>query len=83
MVSTRRPGSCRAVAHGSARSKEEPEWRGQARRPLYVTAIGIPDIQAAAIVEQMSGPYRLPDALRRVDALTRGSSAASPAASQR
>jgi deoxyribonuclease V len=57
--------------------------RGQARRPLYVTVIGIPDIPAAAIVEQMSGPYRLPDAVRRVDALTRGSSATSPPASQR
>ncbi len=31
----------------------------------------------------MSGPYRVPDALRRVDALARGSSATSPAASQR
>jgi deoxyribonuclease V len=47
--------------------------RGQARRPLYVTAVGVPDIQAAAIVEQMSGLYRIPDALRRVDALARGS----------
>jgi deoxyribonuclease V len=56
--------------------------RGQARRPLYVTAVGLPDIEAAAIVEQMSGRYRVPDALRRVDALTRASTT-SPAATDR
>jgi deoxyribonuclease V len=46
--------------------------RGNARRPLYVTAIGIRAEQAADLVRQMAGPYRLPDALRQVDALSRG-----------
>jgi deoxyribonuclease V len=45
--------------------------RGRARRPLYVTAIGVPAARAAALVQHMSGSYRLPDALRRVDALSR------------
>jgi deoxyribonuclease V len=48
--------------------------RGSATRPLYVTAIGIPAERAAALVRAMAGPYRLPDALRRVDALSRASS---------
>jgi deoxyribonuclease V len=46
--------------------------RGEAVRPLYVTAAGIGIVEAAGLVRRMSGPYRLPDALRRVDALSRG-----------
>jgi deoxyribonuclease V len=45
--------------------------RGAARKPLYVTATGIPINVAASLVVHMAGPYRLPDALRRVDILTR------------
>ena len=45
--------------------------RGSAVRPLYVTAAGIAAEQAATLVAGMAGPYRLPDALRRVDALAR------------
>ncbi len=48
--------------------------RGTATRPLYVTSAGMPIAEAAALVADMSGPYRLPDALRRVDALARGRS---------
>jgi len=43
--------------------------RGKATRPLYVTAAGFPVGDAAALVAQLAGPHRLPDALRRVDAL--------------
>lgn len=45
--------------------------RGTASRALYVTAAGIPPERAAAVVRRMAGPYRLPDALRRVDSLAR------------
>lgn len=48
-----------------------PVRRGAAWKPLYVTAAGIPVAEAADLVARMSGPYRLPDALRRVDALAR------------
>ena len=48
-----------------------PVLRGQATRPLYVTAAGLPAADAAAIVQQMSGTFRLPDALRHVNALAR------------
>jgi deoxyribonuclease V len=51
-----------------------PVPRGQATRPLYVTAAGISVADAAAIVREMSGKFRMPDALRRVDALARGRS---------
>ncbi|MDQ3404054.1 MAG: endonuclease V [Actinomycetota bacterium] len=45
--------------------------RGTAIRPLYVTAIGVEPDEAATMVRDMAGPYRLPDALRRVDTLSR------------
>jgi deoxyribonuclease V len=45
--------------------------RGGSDRPLYVTAAGVPVEEAAAMVREMAGRYRLPDALRRVDALSR------------
>lgn len=48
-----------------------PVRRGDARRPLHVTAAGIPVDRAADLVAAMAGPYRLPEALRRVDALAR------------
>ena len=46
--------------------------RGVATRPLYVTAAGLSIEQAASLVAAMAGPHRLPDALRRVDRLSRG-----------
>jgi deoxyribonuclease V len=45
--------------------------RGSAQRPLYVTAVGVPIHEAADLVRTMSGPFRMPDALRRVDILSR------------
>lgn len=48
-----------------------PVHRGTATRPLYVTAVGLGRAEAAQLVQAMAGPYRLPDALRRVDRLAR------------
>ncbi|HSQ67434.1 MAG TPA: endonuclease V [Polyangiaceae bacterium] len=41
--------------------------RGTSERPLYVTAIGIAQSEAAAGVEAMHGAHRVPTMLRRVD----------------
>jgi deoxyribonuclease V len=46
--------------------------RGQALKPLYVTAAGLEPVDAAALIQAMAGRFRRPDALRRVDQLTRG-----------
>jgi deoxyribonuclease V len=46
--------------------------RGDSQRPLYVTAIGLPQDQALAQVAMMAGPHRLPWLLKRVDQLSRG-----------
>ncbi len=44
---------------------------GTATRPLYVTATGVHIEYAVALVTGMAGRHRMPDALRRVDALAR------------
>jgi deoxyribonuclease V len=43
--------------------------RGTSKRPLFVTAVGVPIEEAAGMVAEMAGPHRIPDALRRVDRL--------------
>jgi deoxyribonuclease V len=50
--------------------------RGESAKPLFVTSAGFPLPDAAALVQAMSGRYRLPDALRRADQLARGAAAA-------
>ncbi len=45
--------------------------RGRARRPLFVTAAGLDVAEAAALVAEMAGEHRIPDALSRVDTLAR------------
>jgi deoxyribonuclease V len=46
--------------------------RGRSSRPLYVTAAGMSVPEAAGIVSEMAGQFRLPDALKLADRLARG-----------
>jgi deoxyribonuclease V len=48
-----------------------PVLRGASARPLLVTAAGLPRAEAADLVRHMAGRFRVPDALRRADALAR------------
>jgi len=48
-----------------------PVRRGASARPLWVTSVGLPADEAAALVAGMAGGARLPDALRRADRLSR------------
>jgi deoxyribonuclease V len=48
-----------------------PVLRGCSSRPLFVTAAGLRRDEAADLVRHMSGRFRLPDAMRRADALAR------------
>lgn len=57
--------SFRAATHA------EPVIRGTSKRPLYVTAAGMPLADAAHLVRTMAGSARLPDGLRLVDRLAR------------
>jgi deoxyribonuclease V len=46
--------------------------RGQSARPLYVTAAGMTIADAARMVGEMAGQFRVPDALKLADRLARG-----------
>jgi deoxyribonuclease V len=48
-----------------------PVLRGQSRKPLYVTAVGVDASAVAEAVRRMHGPSRLPTLLQRVDRLCR------------
>ena len=48
-----------------------PVYRGASRRPLYVSAAGWPAGAAAAAIEAMHGPYRLPTLLKLADRCAR------------
>lgn len=47
-------------------------FRGHSRRPLYVTSVGISVTEAALVVSEMAGKFRMPDALKLADRLARG-----------
>jgi deoxyribonuclease V len=44
-----------------------PVRRGHSQRPLWVTAAGIEDRDAAAHIESMHGQFRIPTLLKAVD----------------
>ncbi len=46
--------------------------RGRSARPLYVTAAEMPVAEAAHLVQEMAGAFRVPDALDFADRLARG-----------
>lgn len=46
-------------------------YRGESKRPLYVTASGLPHDEAKQIISDMAGKYRLPDRLKQVDTACR------------
>jgi deoxyribonuclease V len=52
--------------------------RGSSAKPLYVTVAGFDLDGAVGMVRSMAGSFRLPDALRRVDALARREQASTP-----
>lgn len=46
--------------------------RGASQNPLFVTALGMLDTEAAHHVQHMHGPHRIPTLCARVDHLSRG-----------
>lgn len=49
-----------------------PVYRGDSKKPLYVTSIGIEQDIAASNIASMCGSYRMPAILKQVDSLSRG-----------
>ena len=61
------------VAKNQFKGYEECEkvYRGNSKKPLFITSVGIDTKEAAANILQMAGKYRIPTLLREVDALAR------------
>jgi deoxyribonuclease V len=53
-------------------------FRGESRSPLFVTARGLPLQEAARLVEQMHGSYRIPTLIKYVDGLARAAAGKPP-----
>ena len=45
-------------------------FRGESRKPLYVSSSGIDPVEAADLVSNMHGEHRIPTLLKKVDQLT-------------
>lgn len=54
-----------------ARAVAEEVCRGESRKPLFVTAVGIDPKTAAIRAREMHGEHRIPTLLKRVDQLCR------------
>ena len=50
---------------------KRPLLRGKSMKPLYITAIGIDVDKATGLIENMSGPNRIPTLLKTLDTLTK------------
>ncbi len=62
------------VAKRSFRDTEKvtiPIRRGQSANPLYVSAVGMDAQEAARLVKEMDGAYRIPNLLKTLDQLSR------------
>ena len=46
-------------------------YRGESKRPLFVTSAGIPEPEAAELIQNMAGPHRIPTMLKLVDQMSR------------
>ena len=46
--------------------------RGKSKKPLYISSVGVELEEAKLSIAKMSGEYRIPSFLKRVDSLARG-----------
>ena len=68
-------GAAKSLFPGSAPAKV---FRGQSRRPLYITALGMDQNIAAEQIIRMAGDSRIPDHLRLADRLAKAAAAIAP-----
>lgn len=52
-------------------TRKKAVYRGQSKKPLYVTTMGMELEKASDYIQYMYGDYRLPELLKKVDALGR------------
>lgn len=52
--------------------KDDEIYRGDSRKPLYVSSVGVAHVEAKGLIEAMHGDHRMPSLLKRVDQVCRG-----------
>lgn len=55
-----------------AGSAGEELLRGNSKKPLYITSLGIPQLVAAGLIKDMHGDFRIPTLLRIMDDASKG-----------
>lgn len=63
------------IGVAKSRFKDTPAeteiFRGGSKRALYVTAVGVSEVEAKSLVMRMHGEHRIPTLLKRVDQLSK------------
>lgn len=52
-------------------ARKRTVYRGESKKPLFVTSIGIALDEASANISNMAGNFRMPDLLKKLDVLTK------------
>ena len=58
-------------AFAKVQTQQRLVFRGQSKKPLYLSCLGLDLDQTAQAVQSMTGPHRLPDLLKTLDRLTK------------
>lgn len=70
-------GRAAIIGVAKSRFKDIPAdvevFRGNSKRPLYVTTIGVREAEAKGFIKRMHGEHRVPTMLKRVDRLSKRS----------
>lgn len=57
--------------YAKIQTQKRPVLRGESKKPLFITAMGIDLDLASTHIENMKGNYRFPDLLKQVDSIGR------------
>lgn len=63
-------GVAKNFYHGNAKTVQQI-YRGESKKPLYISSVGIDLEQASDLIEQMQGEFRMPDLLKQLDVITK------------
>ncbi|WP_412468368.1 endonuclease V [Pedobacter sp. KLB.chiD] len=63
-------GVAKNFYHGNTKTVQQI-YRGESKKPLYISSVGIDLELASNLIEQMKGEFRIPDLLKQLDVITK------------
>lgn len=63
-------GVAKNFYHSNAKTVQQI-CRGESKKPLYISSVGIDLELASNLIEQMTGEFRIPDLLKQLDVITK------------